>query len=38
MGNMKQKLKHGGQNDKLVYMSTKNSRKGEQIKWKYLYS
>lgn len=31
---MKQKLKPGGQNDKLAYVSTKNSKKGEYIEWR----
>lgn len=34
MRNMKQKLKHRGQNDKLESMSSKNSREGEQIEWR----
>ena len=33
MGGIKQK--QGGQNVKLAYMSSKNSSKGEQVKWQY---
>lgn len=39
MGYMKQKLKHRGQNGKLKYMSSKNSRKGrEWRKFEYFQS